>query len=225
LLAISSCFFPSNHEWLKQYNVVGNFLMNEEDWQPDPDLATFIQSGPPPIVISLGSMMHDDPENLSQLFLETIKTIKCRAVIQSGWTGLMRNVSLPTNIYRADFIPHSWLFAQASCIVHHGGIGTTVAALRAGCPAVILPHAFDQFSIAQRTLESGCVSDILPLRELNIKQLGIAIQRAQNNPIYRATAQKMGKQIEADKGVQTARLLLEQFVTSTQNVNVRSTRG
>lgn len=31
--------------------------------------------------------------------------------------------------------PHAWLFPRCSCVVHHGGLGTTEATLRAGIPS------------------------------------------------------------------------------------------
>src|SRR5262249_49362938 len=41
-------------------------------------------------------------------------------------------------------VPHSWLFPKTAAIVHHGGAGTTGAALLAGKPSVIIPQAVDQ---------------------------------------------------------------------------------
>ncbi|CAM9245428.1 unnamed protein product, partial [Phaeothamnion confervicola] len=49
-----------------------------------------------------------------------------------------------------DSVPHGWLFPQCIAAVHHGGSGTTAAALRAGIPQVICPMAFDQFFWAER---------------------------------------------------------------------------
>jgi UDP:flavonoid glycosyltransferase YjiC (YdhE family) len=37
--------------------------------------------------------------------------------------------------------PHGYLFPKVQCVVHHGGIGTSLAALRAGVPSVIV-HEF-----------------------------------------------------------------------------------
>jgi hypothetical protein len=44
----------------------------------------------------------------------------------------------------AGYVPLSRVVGQVSAIVHHGGLGTTFAALRAGTPAVVVPRAFDQ---------------------------------------------------------------------------------
>jgi rhamnosyltransferase subunit B len=47
------------------------------------------------------------------------------------------------------------LLPQVAALVHHGGIGTTAAALAAGIPQLIAPFAFDQFDNAARTVRLG----------------------------------------------------------------------
>jgi UDP:flavonoid glycosyltransferase YjiC (YdhE family) len=42
------------------------------------------------------------------------------------------------------YVPLSLLTDQAVAVVHHGGLGTTMASIRAGRPAVVVPQAFDQ---------------------------------------------------------------------------------
>ena len=111
------------------------------------------------MVVSLSSMIYDRPEHLTQVFLEAIQRTGCRAIIQAGWTGLANDTKLPDAVYQTTkFVPHSWLFPRASCVIHHGGAGTTIAALRAGIPSVTIPHAFDQFALSQRLLDLGCAS-------------------------------------------------------------------
>jgi hypothetical protein len=43
------------------------------------------------------------------------------------------------------YLDHDRVFASVDAAVHHGGAGSTHAALRAGCPQVVCPVAFDQF--------------------------------------------------------------------------------
>jgi len=53
------------------------------------------------------------------------------------------------------YAPHGALFPRAAAVVHHGGVGTTAQGLRAGCPALIVPHAHDQFDNAARVERLG----------------------------------------------------------------------
>merc|ERR1712039_70161 len=52
--------------------------------------------------------------------------------------------------------PHEWLFPRCACTMHHGGAGTTQAALRSGVPTIIAPISFDQFFFAQWVEGLGC---------------------------------------------------------------------
>lgn len=47
-------------------------------------------------------------------------------------------------------IPFQQLFSMCLGVLHHGGSGTTAAALRAGVPQIVCPCIFDQFSWAER---------------------------------------------------------------------------
>ena len=48
------------------------------------------------------------------------------------------------------YVPLRALLPRCAALVHHGGIGTTAEALRAGVPQVIVPLAYDQFDNAAR---------------------------------------------------------------------------
>ncbi|WP_425473877.1 nucleotide disphospho-sugar-binding domain-containing protein [Saccharothrix saharensis] len=47
-------------------------------------------------------------------------------------------------VHVIDHAPHQWLFPWMSAVVHHGGAGTTAAALAAGVPQVVCPFVADQ---------------------------------------------------------------------------------
>ena len=52
-------------------------------------------------------------------------------------------------------VPHESLFERATLVIHHGGAGTTAAALHAGRPQIIIPHLGDQWYWAQTTQKLG----------------------------------------------------------------------
>ena len=55
-----------------------------------------------------------------------------------------------------DDLPLEWVLSRCLAVVHHGGAGTCVAAVRAGTPQLILPLIFDQFATAER-IEHACL--------------------------------------------------------------------
>ncbi len=48
--------------------------------------------------------------------------------------------------------------------MHHGGIGTTSQALRAGTPQLVRPMGFGQFDNARRAVTLGVARQLLPRR-------------------------------------------------------------
>jgi rhamnosyltransferase subunit B len=62
---------------------------------------------------------------------------------------------LPPTILWQDYVPLRRLLPRAMVLVHHGGIGTTAEALRAGIPQLVVPLAHDQFDNAARVAALG----------------------------------------------------------------------
>ncbi len=52
---------------------------------------------------------------------------------------------LPANVRPVGWLPLHSLLAACAAVVHHGGSGSTMAALGAGVPQLVLPHGADQF--------------------------------------------------------------------------------
>ncbi len=59
------------------------------------------------------------------------------------------NVSLHAWVPQADLLPH------VDLVVHHGGSGTTMGALGAGVPQLVLPQGADQFTNAEAVVAAG----------------------------------------------------------------------
>ncbi|XP_059313640.1 sterol 3-beta-glucosyltransferase isoform X1 [Lycium ferocissimum] len=59
-------------------------------------------------------------------------------------------------------VPYNWLFPRCAAAIHHGGSGSTAAALQAGLPQVICPFMLDQFYWAERMYWLGVAPE--PLR-------------------------------------------------------------
>ena len=53
--------------------------------------------------------------------------------------------SVPSNVEFIDWIPLDKLVSTCDAVIHHGGSGTTLTALRAGLPQLVLPEGADEF--------------------------------------------------------------------------------
>ncbi|MFD5827039.1 glycosyltransferase [Lentzea sp. NPDC060358] len=62
---------------------------------------------------------------------------------------------VPANVVVANFVPQASVLRRAALVVHHGGTGTTLGALAAGLPQLVLPQGADQFVNAAVLAETG----------------------------------------------------------------------
>jgi UDP:flavonoid glycosyltransferase YjiC (YdhE family) len=61
----------------------------------------------------------------------------------------------PPNVHVEQWVPQAAVLAHASAVVCHGGSGTTLGALAAGIPLVVVPLFADQPENARRVAEVG----------------------------------------------------------------------
>jgi sterol 3beta-glucosyltransferase len=200
--------------WPANRHLTGFFFLHDDDWQSDPDLLRFLESGEPPVVICFSSMIHEKPDEMTELILAAMKAAGYRAIIQQGWSGLGRR-PLPPDIYETGSVPHSWLFRRAICVVHHGGAGTVASAFRAGVPSVFIPHYSDQPLWAKHFHNAGYALPPIPLTQLSAKRLALAVAMTLSRPKFRQKAADLGRKIEAENGVAQARQLIERLLRET----------
>ena len=107
-----------------------------------------------PIVFTAGTAHH----HCRRFFDAAVRT--CVRLNHPGLLLSTHEENFPTNlpavVRTATYLPLSRLLPSCAAIVHHGGIGTTSAALAAGIPQVIRPMAYDQFDNAARVERIGC---------------------------------------------------------------------
>jgi sterol 3beta-glucosyltransferase len=199
-------------DWPSHYHVTGFFFL-DEPCEPEPELIDFIESGDRPVIISFGSMTHQDPAELTNLLLEAVSLAGCRAIIQRGWSGLGYR-QLPKSVFTIDYVPYQWLFPRAKCIVHHGGGGTAGAVFRSGVPSVFVPHGYlhDQAYWAELGHELGCAPQPIPLPMLTAERLAAAIKSVIETPDFYRSAGALAEEIRSEPGVRLARYLIEELL-------------
>ncbi len=208
-LGYSPVVLPPPRDWGDWVHVTGYwFLDAPRDWQPPQALVDFLGTGEPPVYISFGSMGERKPEEITALVLDALSIAGCRAVLGSGWGDLGQG-NLPDHVFVVGYVPHDWLLPRVAAVVHHGGSGTTAAALRAGVPSVAVPFFADQPFWAERVYALGAGVKPIPRQKLNSKNLGEAIRRAVTDADIRACAAGLGDLIRAENGVARAVEVIE----------------
>ncbi len=153
-------------------------------------------------------MKMKDPEATVNAVLDAVRANKARAVIAAGWGGL-KPTNLPDEVFAVDAVPHDWLLPKMAAAIHHGGAGTTGAALRAGIPQIVVPFVGDQFFWAQQIEKRDLGPRGIPHTKLTADALGKAIGVALNDQTMRKRASDIGAQMRAENGIACAADIIE----------------
>ncbi len=212
LIACSPTVIPAPVEWQRQpsIHVPGYFFLEEPVHEPDQVLVDFLVAGEPPVCITFGSMVHRQMERIETVMLEALRRSGRRAIVLTGWGEWGRKEAPGVEILHLDSADHTWLFPRCSLVIHHGGAGTTGAALRAGVPSMVIPLAGDQPFWAQRVNALQVGPHSLAPGKLTVSAMMEAFG-ATELAHWQGRAREVGRKISAEDGVGTAVRLVEQY--------------
>lgn len=209
----SPALIPKPKDWAPHISITGfSFLDAASDYTPPADLKQFLDAGPPPVYIGFGSIVLQDPGAMTRLVLEAIGKSGQRCLLSKGWGGIGGDsLQLPDAVYTIDDVPHDWLFQQVSCVVHHGGAGTTSAGIAAGRPTIIVPFFGDQPFWGAMVARAGAGPDPIPHKQLTADKLADAIKFCLKRETLDC-AQELARKIAAEEGSDTAAQSFHQFL-------------
>ena len=192
---------PKPKDWGNHISVAGfYFLSLANQYTPDPELAAFLEAGPPPVYIGFGSIVVDDPNAMTRLILDAVQKSGQRALVSKGWGGLGADeLEVPDSVFMLGNVPHDWLFKHVSCVVHHGGAGTTAAGIAAGKPTVVVPFFGDQPFWGSMVAKAKAGPWPIPHKQLTSDNLAAAISEALQ-PEASQRAQELGFSISKESG-------------------------
>jgi len=180
-----------------------------------PELARFLDSGPAPIVFTLGSSAVMDARDFYRQSAVAAVQLGLRAVLLIGRDPANIPASpLPPGVIAAEYAPYSEIFPRAAAIVHQGGAGTTAQALRAGRPMLVVPFAHDQPDNAARVERLGVARQV-SRRAYRADRVASQLRKLLDSPSYTARSAEVGRQIQSEDGVSTACDLIEQRLVET----------
>jgi UDP:flavonoid glycosyltransferase YjiC (YdhE family) len=187
----------------------------------DPELSAFLREGEPPIVFSLGSFAWAAAGDFYKQAAAAARHLGRRAVLLTGTGAFSREGDCAS----IGYAQHSKLFEHCAAIVHHGGIGTTGQALRAGRPQLVVPCFGDQYDNAARVQALG--SGLSHSAALFAKGNAPAVLKAiLEDAGMRERAEQLGRQVSREDGAAAAaRLILSTKIAAKTLSACRSTRG
>jgi len=194
----SPTVIPRPADWRTGLDVTGYwFPPRPLGWQPPAELVDFLAAGPPPVLVSFGSMAAGHGERVSRVARDALRLAGVRGIVQAGLAGLS---VADDDILTVDEVPHDWLMPRCAAAVHHSAAGTTASGLRAGIPAVPVPVRTDQQFWAHRLTSLGVSPGPQSFRRLRADDLADALRQATTDTALRERARWIADRIAAEDG-------------------------
>lgn len=177
------------------------------------ELMRFLESGPPPVVFTLGSIAVYSARSFYEASAAAAVRIGVRAVLLVGeeQEASARALAGPS-MFVAGYAPHSALFPRARAVVHHGGVGTVAQALRAGVPQLVCPGFGDQFDNAARLERLGVALSLRQSR-YDPASAAVALTRLTGGAGFAAQARGLQPALLAEDGASVVASSLQTQLT------------
>jgi UDP:flavonoid glycosyltransferase YjiC (YdhE family) len=172
---------------------------------PD-ELQEFLDAGAPPVVFTLGTsaVAAASASRFYQTSLEAATDAGARSVLLVGRDdGHRPDVRGRSDVFVAEWAPHSELFPRAAAIVHQGGAGTLHTALASGRPMLIVPHAHDQGDNAVRSARLGVARVVFP-SQYKRQVVRDHLRALLTEPSYRERSAAVSTTVRLEQGAERA---------------------
>jgi len=202
-------------DWPEQTRVIGFPFYDqfEHGQQLDPSLERFLDSGPAPVVFTLGSSAVFDAGSFYQESVAAAKRLGCRAILLVGTNEIAG--PLPAGTMAFPYAPYSKILPRAACVVHQGGIGTCGQTLAAGRPMLVVPFAFDQPDNAARLRRLG-VARVIRRKNYTGARAAAELERLLRDANYAEAAAEAALRVRAEDAVLTACDAIEECASEIQ---------
>ena len=194
-------FAPTQPDW-PQPLVRAGFPLFDPSPQAElsPQVARFLEEGGKPVVFTPGTG-NRQAAHYFRCALDACARRGLRAILLTPHREQLP-AHLPTPVLWQDYVPLRALLPHVAALVHHGGIGTTAEALRAGTPQLVVPLAHDQFDNAARVVALGAGASVHAAR-LDAARLGKALDRTMS-PRVAARARELVRRFDMPDGIDHA---------------------
>ncbi len=200
IYTISPTLFPEPEYWNKNIKVLGYHERDKTiNWKPEKNLEKYLAKHDKILFLTFGSMTNPNPKEKTRVILDILEKNNIPAIINTASGGLIKPLKYNTKLFHfVKQVPYDWIFPKIYAVIHHGGSGTTHAAIKHGCATMIIPHMIDQYAW----------NDIV--NDLDIGPVGIAISKIKSknlepkildlflNQSYKIKAHKLSKKMKEE---------------------------
>jgi UDP:flavonoid glycosyltransferase YjiC (YdhE family) len=175
----------------------------------DDEVASWIGAGTPPIFFGFGSIAVEGGADALAMISAACAQLGERALVCSAATELT-HAAHREHVKVVSAVNYAAVFPACRAVVHHGGLGTLAAGMRAGVPTLMLWTYGDSARFGHR-LQQLKVGAARSFSTTTLESL-VADLRTILAPEYAVRAREIASQIiKPDEAVMTAANLLENF--------------
>lgn len=215
ILATSPLIVPPAPDWPAGVVQTG-YLVPETIPDPGQDghpgsrsaIAAFLADGSPPVYVGFGSMSPLLGRDGTRLILEAA-ALAGRRVITPAGADLAAGRQAP-EVLAVDPVAHEWLLPRLAGTIHHGGAGTTWAAVRAGRPSVAVPFGVDQPYHAARVHALGLGPAPVSIHDVTPSRLAHLLTDLTSGR-YADRAATVGRRARSEDGIRTTVAALDRL--------------
>lgn len=218
LYPVSPLLMPPDPKWGKQIHVTGFWFHPEEDaegYEMPAGLERFLSEGARPVFVAFGKAESGRMAKLQKIVLEAVKETGIKTVMQAFQIPESERVNTD-RLYFVDHVPYSFIFPKVRAVVHHGGCTTNGIGMWAGCPALVIPLALDQYYYGRTLHEIGLGPEPLYIRKklCSKEQVKEALLQLVSGE-YDMWAEEAAAVIRKEDGIKAAAEAIEEYCRRT----------
>lgn len=204
LVFTSRLFQPGGSAFGDDYAFVGPAIAPRPDAPPfpfdrlDPDRRK--------VYISLGTI-HNTDADFFRACIRAFSDYDAQFILALGKTDARALGDIPPNFIVQSSVPQLELLPRVDAFITHGGMNSVSEALYHDVPLIIVPHQFEQASVARRvaSLYAGiALGDHMPYGQVTPEELRAALDRLLGGSVYRQAAKRIGHSLRSAGGYQAA---------------------
>ncbi len=206
-------FSPPQPDWPSQLELAG--FPHAETSAPqheDETAAIEFASLNQPLVFTTGSNQQDSKEHFATAIAVCEKLDRCGLLLTPQTLPVPSGISQRIRQFR--YVPLNRILPHASALVHHGGAGTTAAALHAGVPQLITPGVHGAADIADRVKRLG-VAAVVAAGRFKPAAVSRELSRLLNDSHVKRQCETYRREIQQQNGIERC----AEIVQSTCDTN------
>lgn len=171
-----------------------------------------IEKGDGPLMlISLGTAFNAWPE-FYKMCIEAFRNSSWQVIMSVGKTIDPESLDeIPANFTIRQSVPQLEVLAKADLFISHGGMNSTMEAMNAGVPLVVIPQMYEQELTAKRVDELG-LGVYLQKEEVTVSRLQEAVQAVSGDQEVLSRVKNMQKDVKEAGGAERAAAEIEAFI-------------